>query len=117
MAERVVKLVPEHWLYWNTLGVAYYRAGRFQDAVRALEAGLKSGGSESDAFDLYFIALCRHRLGDAASARAALDQARSWHQSNGPRLSAEEKVELQRFRREAENALGSVTNFPSDSPR
>ncbi|HEV3448573.1 MAG TPA: protein kinase [Gemmataceae bacterium] len=110
LAERVVKLVPEHWVYWNTLGVAYYRAGRFQDAARALEAGLKGGAGESDAFDLYFLALCHHRLGDAAKARAALDQARIWHEQNGSRLSREEKDELQRFRGEAEEALGSAQN-------
>src|SRR5262249_37376425 len=41
MAQHAVKLEPENWTYMNTLGIAYYRAGRFQDAVRTLETCTK----------------------------------------------------------------------------
>src|SRR5437773_1174736 len=54
-----------------TLGpqVALYRNERLPEAVTTLEKSLIGSNSATDAFDLFFLAMCHHRLGDAAKAR------------------------------------------------
>jgi hypothetical protein len=105
LAERAVRLAPGQALYRNTLGVVYYRNGRYRDALRELKASLKDGGGQFDAFDLYFLAMCHERLGDAAKARECFDRATRWKQ--GRELPAEQGQELQTFRGEAESVLGA----------
>jgi serine/threonine protein kinase/WD40 repeat protein/Tfp pilus assembly protein PilF len=105
LAERAVKLQPGEWSYHNTLGLAYYRAGRFRDAVAALEKSLRGGAGQSDALDLYFLALCHHRLGDAARARDCYARARAWHKRKASGLPNDLAAELQRFRAEADAVL------------
>jgi tetratricopeptide (TPR) repeat protein len=90
LAEKAVVLQPANWNYWNTLGVSYYRAGRFQDAVNALEKSLKGGAGQADAFDLYFQALSHHHLGQKEQARACLKQAQAWHERPARPLSERE---------------------------
>jgi hypothetical protein len=55
--------------------------------------------------DLYFLAMCHFRLGDAAKAREYLEQAKASHQRNAAHFSDEQK-ELEQFRKEAETLLG-----------
>ena len=57
-------------MYLNTLGVAYYRACRFALAIKRLKESLAANRGEFDAFDLFFLAMARHRLGDRKQARA-----------------------------------------------
>jgi tetratricopeptide (TPR) repeat protein len=106
LAERAVKLQPGKGAYNTTLGIAYYRAGRFRDAIAELERSQASGATESGAANLYFLALCHHRLGDDPRARDCLARARTWRQRQGDRLSEEEATEVKAFRAEAEAALG-----------
>jgi tetratricopeptide (TPR) repeat protein len=108
LAERAVELRPGEWGYHNTLGVAYYRAGRHGDSIAALTRSLEKGSHQHDAFDLYFLALCHHARGDAARARNCFARARAWHRQHAARLTQEDPggaEELQRFRTEAEQAL------------
>ena len=102
LGERAVKLRPEIPDYSNTLGIAYYRASRFPEAVTTLTKSLHAGSGQADAYDLYFLALCHHQMGNRAEARDCLDRARTWHKSQQGRLSAEQVDELNRFRTEAE---------------
>ena len=48
--------------YWNTLGVAHYRAGAWQTATTCLERSmtLRKGG---DAYDWLFLAMAHWQLG------------------------------------------------------
>jgi WD40 repeat protein len=108
LAEKAVVLQPANFLHWNTLGVSYYRAGRFQDAVTALEKSLNPGAGRANAFDLYFLALAHHHLGHEEVARVCLKQAQTWHERPGRPLSASEAGELHRFRTEAETVLGKT---------
>jgi tetratricopeptide (TPR) repeat protein len=86
--------------YWNTLGVAHYRAGNWARAVEALgkAMALKKGG---DGWDWFFLAMIYHRRGNAKVARQCLDRASGWMDRHRPR-----DAELRRFRAEAEALLG-----------
>ncbi len=54
----------------NTLGVAYYRVGRYREAADTLRGNLAGQKEKYLALDLYFLAMSHHRLGEAALARA-----------------------------------------------
>jgi WD40 repeat protein/predicted Ser/Thr protein kinase len=105
LARRAVEAEPENELYVNTLGVALYRAGKYREAQAALEKSLRLSQGKSDAFDLYFLAMCYHRLGDAARARACLDQAVAWRKAH-PDLPPQWPEELDAFQVEADGVLG-----------
>jgi hypothetical protein len=53
---------PGQSIFVNTLGVAQYRPGRLPDAITTLENSLSARKGESDAFDLFFLAMARFRL-------------------------------------------------------
>src|SRR5262249_6623249 len=69
LAEKALRLEPGTPFYRNTLGLAYYRAGRYREAVDVLRPNLDKQSDIGLAFDLYFLAMSHHRLGDTARAR------------------------------------------------
>jgi tetratricopeptide (TPR) repeat protein len=99
LANKATKFAPTDGLYWNTLGVAHYRAGNWKDAVAALEQSMKlrQGG---DCSDWFILAMAHARLGDKEKGRALFDRAARWLDRNQPG-----NEELGRFRREAEEVL------------
>jgi serine/threonine protein kinase/WD40 repeat protein len=105
LAEKAVQLASGTAVYRNTLGVAYYRAGRYREAVDVLRPNLESQDDRGLAFDLYFLAMSYHRLGEAARARAYYDWAVRWTQAQRG-LSAVDVEELTAFRAEAEELVG-----------
>jgi tetratricopeptide (TPR) repeat protein len=68
LARKAVDLEPLNGGFWNTLGVAYYRAGQWQETVAALKKAmyLRSGGDSGDGF---FLAMAQWQLGDTTEAR------------------------------------------------
>ena len=111
-AEAACRAAPDVADYLTTLGAAYYRVGKYPDAVAALEKSLPTNASSGgDAWDLYFLAMCHYRLGNAAKARECFECAKDSHQRNAARLTRENSderensEELQRFRTEAETLL------------
>jgi WD40 repeat protein len=100
LAKRAVELKPKEGSFWNTLGVAHYRAGDWGAAVAALEKSgqLRQGG---DSFDWFFLAMAHQQLGDHEQARHWYDQGVQWMEKNKP-----EDEELKRFRAEATEFLG-----------
>ena len=58
--------------------MAYYRAGRYREAVEVLRPNLESQADKGLAFDLYFLAMSYHRLGETARARDYYDWAVRW---------------------------------------
>lgn len=115
LAKEAVEAAPKSWLYWNTLGVAHYRAGDAKAAVAALEKAmeLNQGGT---VFDWLFLAMAHQQLGAKEAARRWHDRAAGWLHVN---LDAFENdpshdVEVGRFRGEAERLLG-IASQPMDS--
>ena len=105
LAEKAVRLDSESAIYRNTLGVAYYRAGRYREAVEVLRPNLTSQVDWALAFDLYVLAMSHQHLGDTARARDYYDWAARWTKAQR-NLSAETVEELTMFRAEAEEVLG-----------
>ena len=108
LAEKAVRLEPGMPLYRNTLGVVYYRAERYREAVEALRSNLDKPEDSGLAFDLYFLAMSHHRLGETARARDYFDWAVRWTQAQRG-LSEGHLEELTRFRAEATELLGIET--------
>jgi serine/threonine protein kinase len=101
LAKEAVALAPLEGNYWNTLGVAHYRAGDANAAAAALEESmrLRSGG---DPYDWLFLAMARWRLGNPVEARRWFDRSGTWIDSQASR-----DQELLRFRIEAAHLLKS----------
>jgi WD40 repeat protein len=110
-AEAACRLAPNVPGYINTLGVAYYRVGKYAEAVAALEKCLPEHGSKGiEAYDLYFLAVCHHQLGNAATAQECFERAKDSHQRNAARLTKAQSEELNQFRKEAETLLEKPTS-------
>ncbi|HEV3446143.1 MAG TPA: protein kinase, partial [Gemmataceae bacterium] len=75
LARRAVQLAPDDLNVANTLGVAEYRNGLFEQAKITLEGCLAKHADKRDAFDLFFLAMCYQRLGASANARECLAKA------------------------------------------
>jgi superkiller protein 3 len=106
-----------NWYWLTRVGGAYYRAGRFEEAIQTSEAACQVHGSAGNAYDWLFLALAHHRLGRAAEARRWLDKAGPWIErasrgkiadSRTPTpLAWNDRVALEALRREVEALLGA----------
>jgi tetratricopeptide (TPR) repeat protein len=111
--EVCVEELPDSAPFTNTLGVALYRLGQYEEALDtlarsdALYSALPEGAMPAD---VAFIAMADHRLGHAEEAQAALARLR--------RIMAEpEKAELEEnrwFLAEAEALLGKGDSQAGD---
>jgi tetratricopeptide (TPR) repeat protein len=98
-AKKAVELAPNDGAYWNTLGVAHYRAGDGKAALAAFEKSMElcKGGDSSDWF---VMAMCHEKLGDKKKARQWYERGVEWMDKNNPKDD-----ELRRFRTEAAELL------------
>src|SRR5262249_10150284 len=99
LANRAVKLAPNEGALRNTLGVALYRAEKWQLAIDALRESMdkRKGGDSSDWF---FLAMSHRKLDHQQEARQWYDKAVQWMVKNKP-----QDEELRRFRAEAAECL------------
>ncbi len=104
LAQKAVRLAPGNADYRNTLGVAYYRAGRPREAAATLRPNLEHQDDKALAIDLYFLAMSHYRLGELAQARNYLAWAVRWTAAQG-NIGPARIDELNRFRAEAEQLL------------
>src|SRR5262249_2149704 len=74
LALKAVELNPKQSYYWNTLGVAHYRAGDWKGAIGALEESIRLT-SDIRAYNGLFLAMAHWQLGDR-------DQARAWYDTS-----------------------------------
>ncbi len=114
LAELAVALDPADPTAQNTRGVALYRAGRFTQAVVALEKSLSAGKGQSDAFDLFFLAMAHQRLGHREDATQCFGRGVRWLDEH-KNLPARQAQELAVFRAETEAVLaGPAGEMPEN---
>ncbi len=104
LAEKAVRLEPGNVSYRNTLGVAYYRAGRYTDAISVLRSNIEPDEDTILGCDLCFLAMSYHRLGDKVRAREYRSLAQRWSLYLKV-LAPEDHYELARFWQEMDATL------------
>jgi tetratricopeptide (TPR) repeat protein len=111
LAKKAVELAPEAAGFWNTLGVAHYRAGAWQAALAALEESMELDGG-GNAFDWFFLSMSYEKLGDKEKARQWYVPAVLWMEHNSSAVLwmehkfSRENARLVAFRAEATGLLG-----------
>ena len=100
---------PESADYWNSLGIGYYRAGDFDDAIEALNESIARGGAD-DARNHYFLAMAHSRRGHEGEAHQWYQRGIAKHKA----ADADFELDLTNFRREAEKRLGIKGNSADD---
>ena len=120
LAEQAIEERGREHKILNTLGAAYYRAGRFNDALRTLAEVKRDHGDEGSLENWLFLAMTHYRLGHAAAATAFLNNAaRSLdyldsHHYNPRKLHHWDRSLVPRvLLREAESVIFDAA-FPSD---
>ena len=111
LAEKAVELSPQTATYWNTLGVAHYRAGNSDKTIETLNRSmaLRNGG---DSFDWFFLAMAHWQRGEKDEARSWYGRAVEWMEKNKP-----DDEELGRFRDEAAELLGVIETAPEQEEK
>jgi tetratricopeptide (TPR) repeat protein len=99
-ARRSLDIEPSEGNTWNTLGVAYYRLGNWEEARSALYRSMELR-NEGDGFDWFFLAMIHAKLNHAERARQWYDKAAEWFRRSQPG-----SAELYRFQVEAAELLG-----------
>ncbi len=100
----------EPW-YTFTLGMAYCRAGEYEQAIECLRAFEENNGRT--ALGQYALALAHHYAGDSREARRYLAQAL---EGNANTDWARDWMELKLLRREAETVIGLSDAEPDANP-
>jgi tetratricopeptide (TPR) repeat protein len=112
LARRAVELAPDEPLCLNTLGVVYYRLGRWQEAAETLQASARANREGATAYDLFFLAMTYRQTGPQEKAKECYDQAVRWWRAH-PKLPPHEVAELRAIRTEADAVLkGEVAEQP-----
>ncbi len=99
-AQKAVELANGNAGFWNTLGVAQYRAGEYASAITTLEKSLNLGQGKDLACSELFLAMAQSHLDRRDEARKTYQQAIEWMDQH-----AADNAELLRFRQEAETLL------------
>ncbi len=100
LAQQATELDPKNGNAWDTLGVAHYRLGDCDAALRELGKSLEL--NRGDAVDTWlFLAMAHWKTGQKDQARQWYDKAVVWIDKNQP-----SEGELLRFRDEAAALLG-----------
>jgi serine/threonine protein kinase/WD40 repeat protein/Tfp pilus assembly protein PilF len=109
LAQKAVKAEPNNAAYLNTLGVVYYRLGRYAEAIAILTRNLEDHpGHQFASFDWIFLAMSHHKSGDAGQAHACYFRAiqlGAGAPQNQPTIE-----EFKRFRKEADALLAGGRN-------
>jgi eukaryotic-like serine/threonine-protein kinase len=105
-AEKAVALSPDWDDVWTDLAVVYYRLGRLDDAMRAIQSSIaRPKWKGGDDFDWLVLALIH-------TGRGELDQARAWYDKARNRKDPVDfnRNDLKPLRDEAETLLGLDAN-------
>jgi tetratricopeptide (TPR) repeat protein len=103
LARCAVQRSPNSGAIWNTLGLAEYRLGAWDESINALSRSMELTPGDSAA-DWLFLAMAHWQKGDKDAARSFYDKAASWMDQHHSK-----DEELTRFRAEAEALIGGST--------
>ena len=98
-AQLAVDDAPRNGQYHNGLGVAYYRTGDWQTAIKHLEHAIELRGV-GHGLDWFFLSMAQRQLGQIDEAGKNHQRAERWMTENQP-----DNVELKRIRDEARSVL------------
>jgi WD40 repeat protein/serine/threonine protein kinase len=110
-AEAACRLDPQEPVYLTTLGMAQYRAGKYEDAVKTLMAAATLNEAAAKAplpADLAFLAMAQHQMGKKGDAQTALQRLHETMQD--PQCAKQE--DAQAFLSEAEALVRGQTTSP-----
>jgi serine/threonine protein kinase/tetratricopeptide (TPR) repeat protein len=107
LARKAVEKVPEVSHCWNTLGVAYYRAGDWAGAIDALDKAESLAPGQHLAVNGFFRAMAHYQIGQKDEARRWRDKAIAWMAKHRSKDG-----ELLRFRAEAEALIQLEPQMP-----
>ena len=110
-AELATTLKPNIARYENTLGVAYYRAGRWEEAIEALERAEKLAPGKDYAHNMFFIAMAHWHLGDHVTSRRLYADSVKWMLRNMP-----DDDELQQYLVESSELFASEDSETAAGP-
>jgi len=102
-ALRAIEIDPEERAYVNTLGISYFRAGRYSDAIETLDRsiGIDGIGKISDHL---FLTMAWKNLGEDEIAMETLEGAFEWIDKH--KISTLALAETQRFLEDACDLMG-----------
>jgi serine/threonine protein kinase/tetratricopeptide (TPR) repeat protein len=80
-AKNALEQAPQAGGYWNTLGVAHYRVGDWNAAIKAFEKSMQLGAGGS-ASDWLFLAMAHWQKAEQVRAREWYDKAVQWMERN-----------------------------------
>jgi eukaryotic-like serine/threonine-protein kinase len=103
LAKKAVRLDPNNWRMWNTVGVAAFRTGDWREAAELLHKSISIGNGS--AHDFFFLAMTCWEQGKKKDARVWFDRAVDWMEKNEKGDPRKRDPELRRFYAEAEAHL------------
>lgn len=109
LAQKATRLAPDVRAIHNNLGVVYYRLGQYDGAIPVLERAIEINKGQATAFELFFLAMSHHQLGQGARARDCQERALKWMAEPSFPLTARQLEELKAYRAEAEALLARST--------
>lgn len=114
VALQATNAAPNNSNYWNTLGVARYRARQWKDAIGSLAKAEELAPDKTLAFNGFFLAMAHWQLDHKDESRKWYDRSVEWMEKNQPK-----NEELVRFRAEAKQLLGITQpgSTPNDAPQ
>lgn len=107
LAEMAVRHMPDFPAYQKTLGLAYYRAGRWQDAIAPLEDYLGTGDDCPSPLAALYLAMSYARLGNELEAR-------KWFTKADEAAASGQLLHHEQFEHAREEAV-SILNVTPDS--
>ena len=106
-ASKAVELAPNTARYWTVLGVAQYRAGKFNEAVATLNKSVALHGDDAYGLEFFVLALAHWRLGEPNEAHQWHDKAVAWLNANRSDDNyTQDREELSRLEAEAQEVIG-----------
>ena len=108
LAEKGLTIDEDSGPLLTALGVAYYRAGRWKEAVETLNKVSNSAG-DTEGVAPFFLAMAHWKLDDKQEARKLFHEATKWMKENRP-----DDADLIRFHAEAEGTINTEPTATDD---